>query len=194
MICFYESGESILNLSGNSIYREIEFFDDGSLRCVSLRFNDTAEDESQLIGVRFDMRGYGSCAAFEVKNLKHWALNGTNLKANDLFAQKSLNHNVKNLKSSFNVDPASSPGMANLIGNGGSGWETDKLTATAPKDFILLAKGKNKNNGGADMIIRETPGKGIIFSASSITFGGSLLIDHPASVIVKNVLNKTLNH
>lgn len=191
---FYESGGSILNLSGNSIYREIEFFDDGSLRCVSLRFNDTAEDESQLIGVRFDMRGYGSCAPFVVKHPEHWAFNGSNLKANDLFAQKSLNHNVKNLKSSFNIDPASSPGLANLIGNGGSGWETDKLTTAAPKDFILLAKGKNKNNGGADMIIRETTGKGIIFSASSITFGGSLLIDRPASMIVKNVLNKALNH
>jgi hypothetical protein len=191
---FYENGGSIFNLSGNSIYREIEFFDDGSLRCVSLRFNDTAEDESQLIGVRFDMRGYGSCTAFEVKKPEHWAFNGTNLKENDLFAQKSLNHNVKNLKSSFDIDPASSPGMANLIGNGGSGWETDKLTTTAPKDFILLAKGKNKNNGGADMIIRETTGKGIIFSASSITFGGSLLIDRPASVIVKNVLDKALNH
>lgn len=189
---FYENGGSILNLSGNSIYREIEFFDDGSLRCVSLRFNDTVEDESQLIGVRFDMKGYGSCAPFQVKNPNHWAFTGTNLKLNDLFSQKSLNHNVKNLSSTFDIDPASSPGMANLIGNGGSGWETDKLTTTAPKDFILLAKGKNKNSGGADMIIRETKGKGIVFSASSITFGGSLLIDNNSSAIVKNILNRCL--
>ena len=44
------------------------------------------------------------------------------------------------------------------------------------------------------MIIRETAGNGIIFSASSIAFGGSLLIGRPASVIVKNGLNKALNH
>ena len=189
---FHDNGGAILNLSGNSIYREIEFYDDGSLRCVSLRFNDTVEDESQLIGVRFDMKGYGSCAPFQVKNPNHWAFRGTNLKLNDLFSRKSLNHNVKKLSSTFDMDPASSPGMADLIGNGGSGWETDKLTSTAPKDFILLAKGENQNNGGADMIIRETPGKAIVFSASSITFGGSLLIDNNSSVIVKNILNKCL--
>ena len=189
---FYENGGSILNLSGNSIYREIEFYNEGSLRCVSLRFNDTAEDESQIIGVRFDMRGYGSCAPFEVKNPNHWVFNGTNLKQNDRFAKESLNHNVKNLKSTFDLDPASSPGMASLSGNGGSGWETDKLTSTVPKDFILLAKGKNGSTGGADMVIRETIGKGIIFSASSITFGGSLLIDTNSSIIVRNVLTRCI--
>jgi len=57
LVCIYEIGVSVLSLSSNSFNREIDFFDDGSLRCVSLRFNDTAEDESQLIGVRFNMRG-----------------------------------------------------------------------------------------------------------------------------------------
>ncbi len=63
---FYDAGGSILNLSGNSIYREIEYYDDGSLHCVSLRFAVSAEDESKLIGVRFDMRGYGSCAPLKL--------------------------------------------------------------------------------------------------------------------------------
>lgn len=188
---YYDKGGAFLNLSGNSIYREIEFYDDGSLRCISLRFNDTAEDESKLIGVRFDMKGYGTCAPFKVIRSNHWVFTGTDLKDGDLFAKESLNHNTQNISSTFNTDPASSPGMAKLTGNGGSGWETDKLTATAPHEFIVLAKGTNSRLGGADMVICEIPTKGLVFSASSITFGGSLLIDGKSSIIIKNILTKT---
>ena len=82
---FYNSGGNILNLSGNSIYREIEYFDDYSLRCVSLKFNESVEDETQTIGVRFDMSGYGTCAPYKVLQPEHWIFKGTNLKKNDLF-------------------------------------------------------------------------------------------------------------
>jgi hypothetical protein len=189
---FHNDGGSILNLSGNSIYREIEFFDDGSLHCVSLRFAESAEDESKLIGVRFDMRGYGSCASYKVITPDHWVFNGTNLKKGELFAQKSLNNYKANLNKNFNVEPASNPGMAPLKGDGGSGWETDKITKSAPNDVILLAKGTNKHKGGADMIIRESANGNLMFSASSITFGGSLLIDIPGTILIKNVLRKAL--
>lgn len=188
---FYNRGGSILNLSGNSIYREVEFLDGGSLRCTSLRFTDSVEDESQIIGVRFDMRGYGECAPFKVVNSNHWAFEGTTLKNGDTFAEKSLNHFLSKIDKNFNADPASSPGMASLKGNGGSGWETDKVTTTAPNDIELLARGTNRRRGGADMIIREPDGKGIMFSVSSITFGGSLLIDEKCSRIVKNVINRS---
>ena len=41
------------------------------------------------------------------------------------------------------------------------------------------------------MVVRDPDGKhGLIFSASSITFGGTLLIDKNCSQIIKNVLNK----
>ncbi len=190
---FYNNGGSILNLSGNSIYREVEFLDNGNLRCTSLRFTDSAEDESQVIIVRFDMRGYGNCAPYKIIKADHWVFNGTNLRKGDLFAQHSLNHHSDKSVKHFDKDPASSPGMAILTGDGGSGWETDKITATAPKDSELLAKGTNNRGGGADMVIRESCGKGIMFSASSITFGGTLLIDENCSKIVKNVLIKALS-
>ena len=191
---FFNDGGSILNLSGNSIYREVEFYNDGSLHCTSLRFTDSVEDESQLIGVRFDMRGYGSCAPFKTLDSSHWVFEGTGLRNGDLFADKSLNHFSGNSNKDFNSDPASQPGMAPLIGNGGSGWETDKITKTSPPDIKLLAKGMNKRRGGADMIIREPENKGIMFSASSITFGGSLLIDEVSSKIVNNVIKKSLSN
>ena len=190
---FNEMGGAVLNLSGNSIYREVEFYEDSSLHCVSLRFADSAEDETKLIGVRFDMRGYGSCNPYKVLKSGHWIFEGTNVKNGDLFGKKNLNHNSGNFKQSFEKDPASSPGMAPLKGEGASGWETDKLSKTAPKDFILLAKGTNIRNGGAEMVIREKEGNGLVFSASSITFGASLLVDETCSLIVLNVLKKVLN-
>lgn len=190
---FNEMGGAVLNLSGNSIYREVEFYEDSSLHCVSLRFADSAEDETKLIGVRFDMRGYGSCNPYKVLKSGHWIFEGTNVKNGNLFGKKNLNHNSGNFKQSFEKDPASSPGMAPLKGEGASGWETDKLSKTAPKDFILLAKGTNIRNGGAEMVIREKEGNGLVFSASSITFGASLLVDETCSLIVLNVLKKVLN-
>ncbi|HKI78181.1 MAG TPA: N,N-dimethylformamidase beta subunit family domain-containing protein [Ignavibacteriaceae bacterium] len=190
---FYNDGGSILNLSGNSIYREIEFLDKGDLRCTSLRFADSVEDETQIIGVRFDMKGYGSCAPFKVVSADHWVFANTEVQKGHLFAQHSLNHFEGGTDLDFEVDPASKPGMAPLTGNGGSGWETDKISSTAPNDIVLLAKGTNSRGGGANMIIREPNGKGIMFSASSITFGGTLLIDNVCSRIVKNVLSKALD-
>lgn len=168
---FHARGGSILNLSGNSIYREIEYLDDCGIRCVSLRFAQTVEDESSLLGVRFDYRGYMTAAPYTVRKPDHWVFRGTGVKRGDLFAKSSLNR-----LPSF---------------DGGSGWETDKITKTAPKDTILLAKGTNPKNGGADMIIIEQQnGSGLVFSASSITFGGSLLIDDVSSRIVVNLLSR----
>ncbi len=103
-----------------------------------------------------------------------------------------MNHYTAQSSKNFNVDPASNPGMAPLTGDGGSGWETDKITDSAPADIILLAKGANKRSGGADMIIRESSNGNLMFSASSITFGGSLLIDSSCSKIINNVLKKAL--
>ncbi len=188
---FFSNGGNVLNLSGNSIYREIEYFDDASLRCISLKFGETREDETQVIGVRFDMSGYGTCAPYRVIDPGHWVFKDTNLKKNDTFGLKCLNNQMDSLHPDFIKDPASRPGMARLKGKGGSGWETDKLSATAPADIKLIAKGSNNFKGGADMIVREQDGQhGLLFSASSITFGGTLLVDENCSRIINNVLER----
>lgn len=190
---YLSNGGWILNLSGNSIYREIEFFEDRSHHCVSLKFQNPVEDELALLGVRFDERGYGTCAPFKVENPDHWIFIGTNLTQGDIFAENSLNCYTKDDEEWYD---SSHPGMETkgaLAGKGGSGWETDKLTPNAPDDIVLLAKGQNSRGGGADMIIREpNDSSGGIFSASSITFGGSLLVDPVSSRIVKNVLGRAL--
>jgi hypothetical protein len=186
-----EEGGWILNLSGNSIYREVEYYDDGSHRCSSLYFEDSCADESQLIGVRFSMVDYGTAAPYTVEDPRHWALAGLGVEAGTVFGTYTLNGH-------YTCDGDgwvhSRPGLkGGLRGEGASGWETDKLTETAAKDFHRIAKGLNPH-GGADMVIREAAGtRGGVFSASSISFGGSLLPDPVCSGIVRNVLNRCLD-
>jgi N,N-dimethylformamidase len=188
---FKNAGLWILNVSGNTMFRQIEFYDDGASRCVSLDFARDCADESQLLGVRFTMSDYGTCAPFCVVDKDHWAFDGIASDTAELvFGESSLNRNTE--KKSNRYDPGR-PGMkGGLAGNGASGWETDKLTDTAAPDFKVIAKGMN-DHGGADMVIREADGgRGGVFSASSVTFGGALLIDETCSTILRNVIEKAL--
>lgn len=186
--CHNSHGLSIINLSGNSLYREVDFFEDGSLQCVSLKFEESVEDETQLIGVRFTEGDMGTCAPYQVFRPDHWIFNGLNVKKNQLFGEYSLNR--KTPRDTDHYDPGRLGTVSGLVGEGASGWETDKLSRTAPGDFTLIAKGQNKG-GGAEMVICEPNAKrGGVFSASSITFGGALLIDEVCSGIVNNVLKQ----
>jgi hypothetical protein len=185
------NGLWILNISGNTLYREVDFYEDGSHHCTSLKFHESAADETQLIGVRFTESDYGTCAPFRITDRNHWVFKDIPLnEENDTFGYLSLNQNTSKITSRY--DPGR-PGVEfGLKGAGASGWETDKLSSTAPKDFHVVAKGLNKW-GGSDMVVREPNGKrGGVFSVSSITFGGSLLIDDVCSKTVKNVLDKVL--
>jgi len=183
----------LLNISGNTMYREIEFFDDGSTRCVSLSFAKSCADETQLLGVRFSMADYSTCAPYKILKPEHWAFKGAPInKEFPFFGGISLNQNT--VKKYSRYDPGR-PGVENgLCGMGASGWETDKLSRTAPKDFQVIAKGTNPR-GGADMVVREPQGtRGGVFSASSLVFSGSLGVDLVCSLIVKNVIDRALNH
>lgn len=186
---FHEENNGwILNISGNTMYREIEFFEDGSLRCTSTSFNKSCDDETQLLGVRFSMDDYSTCSPYKIIDENHWAFNGLPLKKHMLFGGTSLNQNTQRKFSRY--DPGRPGTEFGLMGMGASGWECDKLSYTAPKDIKLIAKGINKY-GGADMVIREPQGsRGGMFSASSLVFSGCLLVDYVASTIVKNIIKK----
>ena len=182
----------ILNISGNSIYREIEFFEDGSTRCTSLSFKDSCEDETQILGVRFTMDDYATCAPYRILKPNHWIFSGVPISKSKLFGGLSLNQN-REVQSQYS---SGRPGMqkAGLDGVGASGWETDKVCDTTPDDVEVVAKGLNQK-GGADMVVRDPNGKrGGMFSVSSLVFSGSLLIEEVCSRIVKNALNKALKN
>jgi hypothetical protein len=181
----------ILNLSGNTMYREIEFFKNGSTRCVSLSFASSCADESKILGVRFTEDDLSTCAPYRIIEPDHWVFkNISGIDKFDKFGGMSLNRNTPKTYSRY--DPGRPGDKVGLVGSGASGWETDKLSRTAPKDIVPIAKGLNKK-GGADMVIREPNGsRGGMFSASSITFGGTLLIDKIASKLTQNVISRAL--
>lgn len=184
------NGLWIVNLSGNSIYREIDFFEDGSHRCTSLKFEQSVEDETRLLGVRFTEGDYGTCAPYKVEKEAHWIFEHLPLRDGDLFGINSLN--CLTYEDSPRYNPGRPGIRAGLKGTGASGWETDKLSRSAPDDFVRVGKGQNPR-GGADMVIKEPKEtRGGVFSASSITFGGALLIDPACSHITKNVLERVL--
>ncbi|MDX1618076.1 MAG: carboxypeptidase-like regulatory domain-containing protein [Balneolaceae bacterium] len=186
-----ENGLSIANVSGNSIYREVAFYADGSHRCASLKFGESVEDETRLIGVRFTEGDFGTCAPYNVLEPDHWIFEGLHVRDGQQIGLRSLNRRLP--RETDRYDPGKPGVKSGLRGEGASGWETDKLSSTAPADFVTVAKGQNRW-GGADMVVREPGGtRGGVFSASSITFGGSLLIEEICSGLMNNVLNRFLS-
>ncbi len=75
---------------------------------------------------------------------------------------------------------------------GASGHETDKISASSPPETVLLAKGAQPDDGGAELVYYETPSGGAVFSAGSISYPASLLVDGPLSRITANVITRFL--
>jgi hypothetical protein len=75
---------------------------------------------------------------------------------------------------------------------GASGHETDKLSASSPKNAKLLAKGLNPDDGGAHMLTFDTPHGGMVFSVGSINWAASLPVDEFVSRITENVLRRMI--
>ena len=63
----------------------------------------------------------------------------------------------------------------------------------SPSDAVLLAKGLNPENGGAEMVLRELRNGGRVFSVGSITYPASLLVDENVSRITRNVVKRFLD-
>src|SRR4029078_965782 len=80
------------------------------------------------------------------------------------------------------------------VAGGASGHETDKMTPSTPPGTLLLAKGLNPDDGGAEIVLRETPSGGAVFSVGSIVWPASLLVDDAVSTITANVVRGVLAH
>lgn len=195
---FIDNGGHVLSLSGNTIYKEVEFIDDNTLILDGAYFRYQNFYEETILGVAHDLRGFSTWAPYEVCQSNHWAFKGTNLNPGDLFGTKGMN-----------VSPDEVPGA--------SGWETDKISPYSFSDATLLARGTNpegiglnmvihnpkipkwienligRKGGGADIVIFKRPNSGYVFSVGSISYGGSLLVDENISIITKNVINKFLS-
>jgi hypothetical protein len=135
------------------------------------RFDRTVESEARLLGVSTTDAGIMTGAPYRVLAADHWVFAGTGLANGDLFGVESQHERV--------------PG-------GASGHETDKITANSPKGTVLLAKGLNPDNGGAEMVTYDTASGGAVFSVGSISWPASLLVDEGVSAITANVVRRFL--
>jgi hypothetical protein len=78
------------------------------------------------------------------------------------------------------------------VSGGASGHETDKRSASSPANTVLLAKGTNDDDGGAEIVYHEPAGGGAVFSVGSITWIPALFPDERVSRITRNVLSRFL--
>ena len=188
----FERGGKLLYLGGNGVNCEVEFSDDATMRCKTWlpspdgslklvdpktkipyesRWHFKLESEANLLGVVFSEAGISTAAPYRVVDDSHWIFAGTGLKNGDVFGAESLHERI--------------PG-------GASGHETDKRSVSSPANTILLARGMNANDGGAEMIYFDTKSGGAVFSVGSITWPASVLVDKNVSCITRNVLEKFL--
>ncbi|MGE3405382.1 MAG: N,N-dimethylformamidase beta subunit family domain-containing protein [Pirellulales bacterium] len=176
-------GGKLIYLGGNGLNCEVEFNDsqtmtvrNGNMREIlakqqESRLHPRLESEANLLGVVFTEAGAMTGAPFRVVDDSHWAFANTGLKNGDIFGEHSIHMRC--------------PG-------GASGHETDKVSPSSPANVHKVAKGLNKDDGGADMIVYDTPSGGQVFSASSITWPCSVVVDAHVSAITANVLRKFL--
>jgi hypothetical protein len=173
----FEKGGKLLYLGGNGLNCQVECLESGrSMSCQNAwpdsyesRFHYAVESEAKLLGVVYSDPGAMTAAPYEVLAPDHWVFAGTDLKRRDHFGRKVLHQRYD---------------------GGASGHETDKLSASSPKNVQLLARGLNPDGGGANLVYFETPGGGAVFSAGSIMYATGLLCDPALSTITANVLNR----
>ena len=135
------------------------------------RMHRTLESEANLLGVVCSETGIMTGAPYRVIDESHWLFAGTGLRNGDLFGRESQHERI--------------PG-------GASGHETDKRSASSPANTLLLAKGTNRDEGGAEIVYYSTDSGGEVFSTGSISYVASLLVDKNISRITANVLSRFL--
>jgi hypothetical protein len=66
------------------------------------------------------------------------------------------------------------------------------VSAHSPRNIKRIAKGLNPDDGGAEMVIFDTPSGGQVFSVGSISYPAALPVDELTSRITANVLQRFL--
>ncbi|MFZ0215304.1 MAG: carboxypeptidase-like regulatory domain-containing protein [Candidatus Dormiibacterota bacterium] len=171
----------LLYLGGNGLDCEVEFVPPDRLHFLTQdpdpdgphdsRMHRTFASPTGLLGVTFTQAGAMTSAPYRVVDADHWVFAGTRLANGERFGEASLHERC--------------PG-------GASGHETDKMNANSPPGTHLLAKGCNVDDGGAEMVIRQTPSGGAVFAVGSITWPASILVDPAVAGITRNVLDRFL--
>lgn len=181
-------GRNFIAAAGNAIHRRVKFMgprgamrlvkaptegidaqrflwspireNDGQLPAASKIKPDTVP--AQVLGQRYNPPGLNTFAPYEVLKPDHWALKGLRLAKGDHI------------------------GNANFHGAGACGYETDKSVLG---DAPVIARGLNSNGGGGDIMLHTVNG-GLVFTAGSVAYCGSLHVDPVIAGLTRNVLEK----
>lgn len=181
----FEEGGRLMYLGGNGLNCEVTLHPQATMTVhngqigglwaseigAESRFALRVESEANLLGVVFDPAGIMTGAPYRVIEEGHWVFQDTGLRAGQLFGERSLHERC--------------PG-------GASGHETDKISASSPPNVQLLAKGTNVDSGGAEMTVFDTPRRGGVFAAGSISWVSSLPVDEGVSRVTDNVIRRFL--
>ncbi len=190
----HERGGRLMYLGGNGLNCEVEFLAEDRLRFrtflapgvggalgmpdpadpsryLDSRMHRTLESEASLLGVVCTDSGIMTAAPYRVVRDDHWILAGTGLRNGDLFGKDSLQERIS---------------------GGASGHETDKMSPHSPPGTVMVAKGTNQDDGGAEIVTYETASGGAVFSVGSITWVASVLVDDAVSRVTANVITRFL--
>jgi hypothetical protein len=204
LVTYLDGGGSFAYLGGNGLFEAGEYEPDhktvtyfqgveGGPRVPALfRALNPPRPERAILGVATERCGVVG-SPYEVRRADHPVFAGTGVANGDLFGDTGLNIGFGNGKASaWEVDTVNGPGATRVPWN----CAIDEPAMIAPSDppagLTIVATGADDGLGpGADMTYYEHPGGGIVFCASSLTFGGSLVIDPTIQQIMRNVMAAT---
>ena len=180
----HERGGKLIYLGGNGLNCKIEMLDAATMKVYNTdlretsrggfesRFHYYCESEANLLGVVYTDSGVMTAAPYEVVDSDHWLFENTGVGNGDTFGEASLHMRI--------------PG-------GASGHETDKVSPSSPPGTHVVARGRNPGAGGAEIVHYQSKNGGEVFSAGSICYSSSLLVDSVVSRITGNALNRFLS-
>ena len=207
-----DQGGSIIYLGGNGIYEAVELKDDGEhmpifngidlkafpsyctneqlrLNCL-MRAPMNGRPEHALLGVGFQNCVQGD-AGGQPYNLQQ---NPGTQHSNPVLAGLTIRKNAELGATSHDVEAPWQTSPAS--GYHSDGWEVDQRGAGTPpeafKEESLIASGNTNPDVTGEMLCYTTQFGGVVFAASSINFGGSMIVDPNMQRIVQNALDMCL--
>jgi N,N-dimethylformamidase len=184
---YVAAGGRVLYLAGNGIFRHVTFAADGSSMTTgsepafyAANAWGTGMDTRTLLGVGYDIfydqGNFNDRCGFVIDLPNHPFLAGTGLAQGAVVGQQGRN------------------------GGGACGWEVDCATDTndgngpQPANLQIIAHGEIMHQGvyTGHMTYYDNAAGGFVFSAGSISFGGSVPVDTTLAKIVRNALDACL--
>ncbi|MGC5173266.1 N,N-dimethylformamidase beta subunit family domain-containing protein [Microbacterium sp. DT81.1] len=206
---YLDQGGSLFYLGGNGIFENGEYTPDktamvfragierGPREAAMFRLLNPPRHEREILGVATERSGAkGSPYIVEPGQAHHPLFQFTNLAEHARFGNFGLNNDTlpggySNGKASgWEVDTSDGPGAIGMPADSDLHPEIFPVPPSKlPTGLVVLARGEADGEGlGADMTTYNHAGGGLVFSAGSITFGGSLVVDPALRLIVLNAL------